>query len=191
MIQFFRTQVSGGKSKMNDLISDTKLAIELEKKGYKFYSETADKTDNPLVISTFKSLAERERLHIERIYEFYQNLTGEKILKSDWLKEVEVPPSRQELLKPILEKLEKNLDKKFETREDINEAYKIAEGLERDSFTLYEKIAEESVDETAKKFYSALAKEEREHYAILDETLQYLNHPADWFRKEERWIVEG
>jgi rubrerythrin len=102
-----------------------------------------------------------------------------------------VPPRKEELLRPILLKLKESLDKKFQTEKDVNEAYKIAEGLERDSFNLYERISKESTDETAKKLYSALALEEREHYAILEETLNYLNNPGDWFKKEERWIVEG
>ena len=176
---------------MNDILADTKMAIELEKKGYDFYTKTAAKTSNPLAASTLNGLAQRELDHLQKIKEFYQNLTGEKKLSSDWLKSVDVPPRKEELLKTILNKLKGSLEKKFETEKDINEAYKIAEGLEKDTYTLYDKISKESSDETAKKFYAALALEEREHYAILEDTLQYLNNPGDWFKKEERWIVEG
>jgi rubrerythrin len=176
---------------MNDILADTKLAIELEKKGYDFYTKTAAKTSNPLASSTLNGLAERELLHLDKIREFYQNLTGEKKLAGDWLRQVEVPPRKEELLKPILQKLKASLDKKFETQKEIEEAYKIAEGLERDTYTLYDKISRGSSEEIARKFYAALAQEERDHYAILEETLQYLNNPGDWFKKEERWIVEG
>ena len=176
---------------MNDIIEDVKLSIELEKKGYDFYTKTAAKTSNPLAVSTLNSLAEREIEHLNKIREFYQDITGEKKLRGDWLKNVSVPPSKKDLLKPILNNLKASLDKKFETDKDINEAYKIAEGLERDSYTLYDKISKKSSDETAKKFYAALAEEEREHYAILDETLKYLDHPGEWYREQERWLVEG
>lgn len=172
-------------------LAETKLAIELEQKGCDFYCATAGKTKNPLAASTLGGLAKRELLHIKRIKEFYHNLTGEGKLAANWLAGVEVPPSKAELLKPILESLKKNLDRKFETQKDITEAYQIAEGLERDSYTLYEKIAKESPDEIARKFYSALALEEREHYAILDDTLLYLNDPGEWYRLQEKWIVEG
>ncbi|MFH1683356.1 MAG: ferritin family protein [Candidatus Margulisiibacteriota bacterium] len=176
---------------MNDLITDVKLSIELEKKGYDFYSQTAAKTENPLAKSTLASLAEREIEHLNKIKEFYQDLTGEKQLRSDWLKGVGTPPKKEELLGIILKKLSDNLDKEFKTEADINDAYKIAEGLERDSYDLYDKISKENEDVVTKKFYASLAQEEREHYAILEETLQYLNNPGDWFKKEERWIVEG
>lgn len=176
---------------MSDLLADTKLAIELEEKGYDFYHQAAAKTTNPLAASTLSSLAERERDHMIKITQFYTNLTGEKTLDPNWLMTVNVPPSKEELLQPILKKLKVELNRKFETENDINEIYKVAEDLERDSFNLYEKIAKETTDETAKKFYTALAQEEREHYAILEDTLLYLNNPGDWFKKEERWIVEG
>lgn len=176
---------------MKDLIADTKLALELENKGYDFYAQTAAKTNNPLAASTLQSLADRELVHIEKIKEFYQQLTSEKKLPSDWLKNVEVSPKKEELLRPILLKLKASLDKEFKTEQDINEAYKIAEGLETDSYNLYSRITKESQDKITKKFFAALAKEEQEHYEILDDTLQYLNNPSDWFKKEERWIVEG
>ena len=176
---------------MNSLLTDTKLAIELEEKGYDYYSKTAAKTSNPLAASTLDSLAARELVHLERVKEFYLNLTGKKTFEKDWLKKVEVPPTKAELLTPILKKLKENLIKKFEREEDITEAYKIAEELERDSFTLYDKISKENPDETTIKFYSSLAQEEREHYDILDETLEYLNDPGEWYRLKERWIVEG
>jgi len=56
---------------------------------------------------------------------------------------------------------------------------------------LYEKIANESTDSMIKQFYLSLAAEEKDHYAILDETLEYLNNPGEWYRLKERWIVEG
>ena len=176
---------------MKTLIEEIKRAITLEEKGYEFYAKTAAKTNNPLVGSTFSSLADREMVHIKRIKELYQELSGEKKLASDWLKGVEVAPSKKELLKPILNKLKKDLNKKFKTADDITNAYGIGQALEQGSFMLYEKIAKESNDEKIKKFYTALAQEEKEHYDILTESLQYLNNPAEWFKQQEHWILEG
>ncbi|MFH1386760.1 MAG: ferritin family protein [bacterium] len=176
---------------MIDLITETKLAIELEKKGYDLYFKVAAKTSNPLAASTMSSLADRELLHIERIRSFYLDMTGEKKLPSDWLKGVEVSPTKEELLLPIFNKLKLNLNKKFETQADISESYVIAEGLERDSYHLYDKLSKGSTNEIAKKFFAALAIEEREHYSILEDTLLYLNDPGEWYRLQERWIVEG
>lgn len=175
----------------SQLLSDTKLAIELENKGYEMYSQTEAKMSNPLAKDVFSSLAQRELIHLGRVKEFYKSLTGETTLKSEWLDEVSIPPTKRELLKAITDKLKNNLSKKITSQGDVNEAYLVAEGLERDSFELYEKISKESADVLAKKFYAALAMEEREHYDILDETQLYLNDPQEWFRRQEKWIVEG
>jgi rubrerythrin len=177
---------------MGDLKADTKLAIELENKGYEFYQAAAGKAQNPLAKATLEGLAQREQFHIDKIMEYYRNLSGEKALKSDWLDLVKVAPTRGQLLKPILEKLKSNLQQKFENQSQIREAYHIAEGLERDSYTLYEKIAQENqADKLTSQFYGAIAKEEREHYAILEDSLLYLDQPGEWFRLQEKWIVEG
>ena len=176
---------------MYDLQNDVKFSIELEEKGRDFYLQTAAKTKNPLAQATLTGLADREKEHIKRISEFYTSLTGGNKLETNWLTSVQTPPDKKALLAPILKKLKDNLDKKFESEKDINEAYKVAEGLETDSFVLYDKIARETNDPTAKKFYSALAIEERAHYDILEDTLRYLNDPGDWYREQERWIVEG
>lgn len=173
---------------MNKLIEDVKMSLELEEKGYRFYTETSKRTKNPLAIATLDSLAARELFHKERVKRLYEKLTGNSTadISIDGIN-----PSRAELLRPILEKLKGKLEAPIETIEEINKAYIIAEGLERDSFTLYKKIAGENADTKIKVFFNALAAEEEEHYAILDETLEYLNNPGDWYRKQEHWIVEG
>jgi rubrerythrin len=177
---------------MTNLQADTKLAIDLEKKGYEFYRSAAAQTSNRLAASTLTGLAEREMVHIQRIMEFYQNLSGEKTISSDWLARVETPPTKAELIKPILDHLRDGLNRKFETSDDIKKAYLAAEGLERDSYTLYDKIAKENQqDELTFKFYSALAAEEKDHYSILEDTLLYLENPGEWFHRQEHWIVEG
>lgn len=175
---------------MNDLLADAKLAIEMEKKGYEFYSQSAEKSKNGLLSSTLLSLAERELVHIEKIKSLYQSLTGEKP-KGDWLKSIFVPPKKAELLKAILNKLRDRLSRQSEAETDSEKIYEAAKGLERDGFTFYEKIAKENQDQNIKNFFLGLAEEEKEHFAILDETLKYLNSPGEWFREKERWIVEG
>ncbi|MBI5701392.1 ferritin family protein [Candidatus Saganbacteria bacterium] len=176
---------------MTKLFDELKLAVELEEKGYEFYKNTALNTNNPLAVATLTSLAERELLHLARVKEYYESITRSKAVNTNWLNSVSMAPSKQALLTPILERLKAGLNMKFETKKEVNNAYKIAEGLEKDSYTLYDKLASEQTDESAKKFFKALSLEENEHYAILDETLEYLNNPGEWYRLQEKWIVEG
>lgn len=178
---------------MDNLIDEAKLAIELEKKGYELYAKVASVTPNPLLKTVFLSLADRETLHMERVKEIYQHLTGEKKLSNDWLKAAGISSEKGALLKPMLQKLSKSLNFKADKKQEENntKAYTIAKNLEKNSHALYSEMAKEAKDELTRSFFTALAKEESEHFVILDETLQYLNNPAEWFKKEERWIVEG
>ncbi|OGC36076.1 hypothetical protein A2311_00475 [candidate division WOR-1 bacterium RIFOXYB2_FULL_48_7] len=172
-----------------ELLNDLKLAVDLEQRGFDYYTKTAGKTSNPLVVSTFNSLAERELLHLERAKSIYQNLTGQVPLPADLADKISI--SRAKLLAPILHHLKKGLAKDFSSTSDMNMAYKVAEEMEQFSYKLYDKINAEATDPLVKKFYAALALEEREHFAILQETLVYLNDPGEWYRQNERWIIEG
>ncbi len=175
---------------MNDILADAKLAVEMEKKGYEFYTKSAKKSSNELLKSTLNSLAEREIIHINKIRALYQSLSGEKP-KGDWLKDVFVPPQKAELLKTILNKLKDNLDKQIEIKTDESEIYETAKGLEKDGFDFYNKISKDNPDKNVKEFFANLAEEENEHFAILDETVKYLQNPGDWFKDQEHWILEG
>ena len=176
---------------MIDLIADTKLALELEEKGYGFYTGAAQQTENKLIKAVFQGLAERELIHKNRITQIYQELTNTKRLPANWLKEAAVTPAKAALMQPILKLLAEALKNNPADKTDQTTTYKIAEELERNSFALYQKISQETDNPVAKQFYAALAKEEDEHFAILEDTLLYLNNPGDWFKKEEHWIVDG
>lgn len=176
---------------MKDIKAEVALAIELEKKGYNHYAGAAAKTGNPLAKATLKSLADREFLHLHRIEELYKSLTGSRQLGNDWLKDFEIAPSKKKLLSPILQNLKAHLEETKGEVANLTSTYQIAEGFEKESFDLYDRIAKDSKEELTRKFFTALAAEEREHFTILEETLQYLNNPGEWYRQQERWIVEG
>lgn len=176
---------------MANILSDLKLAVELEKKGYDFYAQSAAKTKVPLLSATFDGLASRELVHIKAIKKIAEKLNVEKEPKGDWLRGIFVPVQKKDLLKPIIEKLKENIEKKVETGKDITEIYETAKGFEKDSVALYERLSSEALELDLRNFFAALAIEENEHFVILDETLQYLNNPGEWFKEQERWIVEG
>lgn len=176
---------------MQDLIEQVKLAIELEKKGYDFYSKSAADSKNPLLSATLASLAEREFDHIERIRQIQDQLLKDEKQRSDWLKNVFVPPSKNELIESIVKRLGSISTKAGQETDNLTRIYETALEFERNSVALYEKLAGQQKDKIIKDFFLALVKEENEHFEILDETMKYLNNPGDWFKEQERWIVEG
>ncbi len=73
----------------------------------------------------------------------------------------------------------------------LSEVYRIAMDLERESYLFYKQLAEEAAVPTVKAFFRYLMDQENTHFELFQETLEYLDRPGDWFREQERWIVEG
>ena len=170
------------------LLESTKLALEMEKKGYDLYTKHARETDQPVMSSIFLGIAERELKHIERIETLYNEASKENI-NYKLIEDLTLPIDRKELLSGILAKLQEHLKEKPSHK--ISDSYKPALALEKDSYEYYKKLAAEADDSIVKKFFEVLSKEENEHYSILLESQHYLDKPDEWFHKQERWIVEG
>jgi rubrerythrin len=157
-------------------------ALSMEKNGYDVYTKAAQKTKNALGRTTLEAIAKKELDHIKAIEEFSAKNLDRSIAAIN-------PKDKKEYVLPIMEKMKKALDEK--TANDLNNAYKVAMGLEKESFNLYKKLKGESADAKTKQFFDFLMKEENTHYELLQDTLEYLDRPGDWYREQERWIVEG
>jgi rubrerythrin len=159
-------------------------ALSMEKNGYDVYMKAAQKTKNSLGKTTLEAIAKKELDHIKAIEEFSAKNMDKAISDIN-------PKEKKEYVMPIMEKMKKALDEKTSNDADLNNAYKVAMGLEMESFNLYKKLKGGSGDAKAKQFFDFLMKEENTHYEILQDTLEYLDRPGDWYREQERWIVEG
>ncbi len=169
---------------MEELSQALKTALDMEKKGYELYTKAAKKTSNVLGKSTLEAIARKEQDHMRAIDEFAcQNIKGAISAVN--------PKSKKDYVKPIMAKLAKTLDKEITSDADLEKAYKAALELERNSYNFYKDLRDGSKDAETKKFFEFLMGEENTHYELLEETLEYLNKPANWYREQERWIVEG
>ena len=169
---------------MDEMSHALQTAVTLEKNGYNLYMLAAKKTKNPLGKSTLEAIAKKELDHIKAIQEFAKNKTNSAIKMIG-------PKSKKDLIKPIMAKLKKELDKKITKESDLENAYKIAIGLEKSTYAFYMELMALSKEPKAKDFFGFLMNEEKTHYELLSETLQYLNKPGDWYREQEKWIEEG
>ncbi len=175
---------------MSDILDALKMAVEMEKKGFDIYMKAASKTNNDLGRSTLEAIAAKELDHIKAIEEFSEKI-GAKAMSLDKAISLINVKNKKDYILPIMEKLRSALDAKIKADSDLEKAYEVAMKLEKDSYNLYKKLAGESGEPQAKKFFEFLMGEEKTHYELLEETLQYLNNPGDWFAEQERWIVEG
>ena len=170
-----------------DLTDAVKTAINMEDEGYALYIEAAGRSKNALGRSTLRAIAEKELLHKKAIENFYNKLTG---LPAEALSLNDETPWSAGLKKEVLSGIRDSLAA-ASAEEDLTRAYRISMELERKGYEFYKKIASSTDNADAKKLFDFLASEENLHYEILEETLQYLSNPAEWFHKEEKWLVEG
>jgi rubrerythrin len=90
-----------------------------------------------------------------------------------------------------MEKVGQQLVEKNAADSDLSATYKTAMELERESYVFYKDLSQEASVPSVKSFFQFMMEQENTHFELFQETLEYLDHPGDWFREQERWIVEG
>jgi len=162
-------------------------AVEMEKKGYKFFSDTAGKADEELAKEVFTFLAAEELNHIKAIEKFNQEfLSGENISADEVIAEMkEGKPGK------TISELFKNLSGTVPLEGTNLDAYKFAMDFERKSGEFYKKAEAETTDPGAKKLFGFLVGEEQKHFKIVESCLLYFDNPEEFFHQRESWHMEG
>jgi rubrerythrin len=169
---------------MDDILKESlNTALDMEHSGHDLYVKAANKTSNKLGKITLEAIAEKELDHIKAINDFAKKNLNKAIADIR-------PKDKKNYIKPIMEKLEKALNENVKPDSDLNEAYKVALELEKNSYDLYKELKQKSSGEKEKEFFDFLMSEENTHFELLSETLEYLNNPKDWYKEKEQWLVE-
>jgi len=165
-------------SKLAELLEPLQTALELEKQGKEFFQEAAATTTSKLARQTFEFLAAEEDKHIERIEQFYRSLeeTGE-----DGLPDTE-PSDADARLKTFNDTLAVLKDHIKPSTTDV-EAYRTAIAFENGAEEFYAKKVAESTNPKVQRFYQWLIDEEEMHSRLLNSCLEFVEDPAEWFRK--------
>lgn len=150
------------------------FAMKMEKDGEAFYREIAKKSNNAGLQKIFNTLADEEVVH----YNTFKKLSEKnpaKVVESDVLNKA----------KNIFIELKDagGLDMSAETPQ--TEAYEKALEAEKEAYTFYEKKAEESDDPKEKEILLIFAREERHHYRILENIIEFVSRPAQWLEDAE------
>ena len=173
----------------NEALKALTIALKLEKDGYQFYIKASKKTKNLLGKEMFKSIAEEEKKHIERIQNIYGGLKKSK----EWPETSKKAEGEKKSVKfeTIFNKVNNDIKKSLEIDPGDIEAIKIAKEMEIKGYKFYQERSEKAESLFEKEFYQVLVKEESNHYEVLENTYEYLSNPSDWFSKKERPIYEG
>jgi rubrerythrin len=164
--------------------------MNVERDGYRFYMQAAERASNERGQAMFRDLAEQEEDHLRLLLAEYRALeAGEGWLPYEeaMAQEFVLDPANPTL--PGEEPPEDDMPV-FTPEREISLESDIAAldfGLETERIAreLYAQGAEETDDEHAQQAYSFLVKQEEQHYQLLENTRDYLSENNTWWDSEE------
>ncbi|MGB3242555.1 MAG: ferritin family protein [Candidatus Omnitrophota bacterium] len=147
-------------------------AMQMEKDGENFYRDLAQASDNPGVRNIFNMLADDEVKHC-KIFE-------------DMKKDEKPQMANTEVLtnaKNIFAQLKE--EGEFDYVLPGIELYKEAQELEKKSEDFYREKATEAADEYQKEILLKIAEEEKKHYFLLDNIIEFVSKPQTYLENAE------
>ena len=169
--------------------------MSLERDGYEFYQQVAERASDPHGKEMFLDLADQEADHLKLLLVEYQALEQGK----GWLPyeeamatvlpfdpaDPDLPGEEPEDSLPVF-----TSDREISIESDIAA---LDYGLETERITreLYAQGAEETEDDNARKAYEFLVKQEEKHFQILYKTREYLAQNETWWDSEEYPFFTG
>jgi len=156
------------------------IAIRMQTDAIKFYTEAAEKTENPVGKKMFLTIVEDEKRHLEALSQIFKGLSVS-------CKDV----SPVENIRTVFASMKEEMIKRVEATTDELEAFKIAMQMEKEGVEFYKKAASEAPTEKERSLFERLVKEEQDHYNIFANTYFFLSDTGSWFMWEEHSIVDG
>ena len=167
------------------MLQALKDALRMELEGRQFYLEAAGKVQNPGVRQILEYLAESEKYHIEKFNEIYRDLEKDPA----WTESMAAfNPPRHEPYICVLAMAQ--ADQETGGKDDL-QALRTGIQMEDCSIDYYTKLARESKNPLARRFFMSVAHEERGHYLTLMDMHNYLTMPEDWFYVKQMSNVDG
>jgi rubrerythrin len=161
-------------------------AIKFEEDGRAFFLEASERTGEKFGKSIFRSLADAELDHIERIKEIYDSLsrTGE------W---PDTPAlfSPKRTAKTIFEEALAEIDRNVKPTTGELDAVGLGIQYEEKGLRMYQGLSDEASHPLEQKFYTQLGYEERGHMLLLKDIEAYYADPVHWFSEKEKLHWDG
>jgi rubrerythrin len=167
------------------MLQALKDAVRMELEGRQFYLEAAKKVKDPGVRQIFAYLAESEKYHIEKFNEIYRSLEKDPA----WTESMAAfSPPRHEPFVCVMAMTQAN---QGTGGQDDLQALRSALKMEECGIDYYTKLARDTNNPLARRFFMSVAHEERGHYLTLMDMHNYLTLPEDWFYVKQMSHVDG
>ncbi|MDI6754647.1 MAG: ferritin family protein [Thermodesulfobacteriota bacterium] len=173
-------------AKTEERIQALEVALNNELRERDFYLKNKERTKNPHGQAMFASIASDEDEHYHRILELHKRLQKD----GKWPETVPLQVKGTEV-KAIIRKLTDSVDTSSKADMDDLEAVKMAIDFESKGEKYYGDLAQSAADPVEKNFYELLSSIEREHRLSLQDTFEYFQDPAGWYRIKEKHHIDG
>jgi rubrerythrin len=167
------------------MLQALKNAVQMELEGRQFYLEAAKKVESAGVREILEYLAESEKYHIEKFNQIYRSLEKDPA----WTEPLAAfkPPQAE----PYVCVLAMSKENQASGGKDDLQALRTGINMEECSIDYYTKLARETHNPLARRFFMSIAHEERGHYLMLLDMHNYLSLPEDWFYIKQMSHVDG
>jgi rubrerythrin len=155
-------------------------AIKMETDAIAFYTEAANKTHHPFGKEMFKGFIKDETRHLRMLREIFKGID----IQFEFIRP-------KETIRTVFSEQKDAMMQRVKALENELEAIKIAMHMEKDGFDYYKAAAAKATEPKEKELFERMAVEENDHFAILNETYNFLDDTGNWYMYEERGVIEG
>jgi len=148
------------------------FAMKKEKYSEDYYRRLADKTSNKGLETIFNMLADEEAKHYKIVSDTKEDVAPD-------LADTTVLSDAKDVFVKMRESAQK-----FSFDISQTELYKKAQDIEKQSQNFYLEKAKEA-EETQKEIFLSLAEEEKKHYFLLENIINFVSKPQTWLENAE------
>ena len=171
---------------MSKTLEALQTAVQMEHDGNVFYEKASQRSGNETGRKLLYSLSLEEDFHRQRFEKIYLAISSNK----SW-PETEMPTDRSEHLTTLFAEASQKVSARTTTVKTELDAVATAMKMENHSYDFYQENAHKAEHEAEKRFYEAVAAEEREHHRLLLDYYEFLKDPAQWFTLKEHPSLDG
>jgi rubrerythrin len=147
-------------------------AMQMEKDGENYYRQLAKKVNNKGIQTILTMLADEEVKH-------YNALVKIQAQKPQMAETTILTDARN-----VFEQM-KESNEKFNIDVNQIELYKEAQKIEERSINFYLEKADKVTEEYQKELFLKLAEEEKKHYFLLENIIEFVSRPQTWLENAE------
>ncbi len=153
------------------------FAMEKEKYSEDYYRQLAAKSDNAGLKTVFNMLADEEAKHKKIISDMEGDIATD-------LAETTVLSDAKNVFEQMRESAQS-----FNFNISQNELYRKALQIEKQSWDFYLEKADEA-EKTHKEIFLKLADEEKKHFFLLENIIEFVSRPETWLENAEFYHLE-